>query len=232
MNRKRAGSVQAVMGFRRWALVPVLWALGCGGSEKEANAPACPPGQLFDGRYCQMASTAPPPNGGSAAGGGTSADTPSTPPQPAPLGVVTASCATPATPIDMSAAQAVTGALLPLATQKGMAGSKPVGSPVAAQFQPGQCLETTITMSPGKCYSVVASALPTVQNLDLALVPSVSLPGLPQVVAASDNSVGPNAVIGEAPNCFKWALPAAGTMKLIVSVPAGQGLAAAQVFEK
>jgi hypothetical protein len=125
----------------------------------------------------------------------------------------------------------VTGALAPLG-QKAMPGAKPLGPAVAAQFQQGQCLETLITLSPGKCYTVVASGLPTAQNVDVQLVPNLPVPGLPQVVAASDNSVGPTAVLGEAPNCFKWALQATGTMKLIVSVPAGQGLVAAQVFEK
>jgi hypothetical protein len=113
-----------------------------------------------------------------------------------------------------------------------MPGAKPLGSPVAAQFQQGQCIETNVSMSPGKCYSVVASGLPSVQNLDLALVPVGPVPGFPQVVAASDDSVGSTSVLGASPHCFKWALPVAGSMKLIVSVSSGQGLAAAQVFEK
>jgi hypothetical protein len=132
----------------------------------------------------------------------------------------------------VSAAQAVTAALLPLAAQKAMPGAKPLGSPVAAQFQQGQCIETVVSMSPGKCYSVVASGLPGIQNIDLALVSMSPIPGVPQVVAASDDSVGPTAVLGTNPNCFKWALPLAGTMKLILSAPSGQGIAAAQVFEK
>jgi hypothetical protein len=132
----------------------------------------------------------------------------------------------------LSAAQAATGLLPALAGSKAPPGAKAVGAPIAAQFQQGHCLEVTVNMNPGKCYSVVAAALPTVQNLDLSLVAAASLPGLPQVVAASDSSVGPTSTLGEAPNCFKWALPVAGTMKLIVSVSSGQGLAAAQVFEK
>jgi hypothetical protein len=113
-----------------------------------------------------------------------------------------------------------------------MPGAKPLGAPVAAQFQQGQCIETTVSMSPGKCYSVVASGLPGVQDVNLALVATSLVPGVPEVVAASDNTVSPTAVLAENPNCFKWALPVAGTMKLIVSVPSGQGLAGAQVFEK
>lgn len=124
------------------------------------------------------------------------------------------------------------GALLPLARQKAMPGAKALGAPIAAQFQQGQCIETVVTMSPGKCYSVVASGLPGIQNVDLALVSISPIPGVPQVVAASDASVGPTAVLGESPNCFKWAVPITGTMKLILSTPSGQGVAAAQVFEK
>ncbi|MDF3071148.1 MAG: hypothetical protein K0R38_6749 [Polyangiaceae bacterium] len=60
--------------------------------------------------------------------------------------------------------------------------------------QAGQCLETTITVSPGKCYSVVGVGLPTAQNLDLALVRGIAVPGVPPVVAAADKSVGPTAV--------------------------------------
>jgi hypothetical protein len=162
---------------------------------------------------------------------GSGAVAPPPPPPEAPFGVVTGSCTKPASPIDLSAAQAATSLLVPLAGTKAMAGAKPSGAPVTAQFQQGQCLEVTVNMTPGKCYSVVASGLPTVQNLDLALVAD-ALPGFPQVVAASDSSVGPTSVLGETPNCFKWALLVPGTMKLIVSVSAGQGLAAAQVFEK
>jgi hypothetical protein len=113
-----------------------------------------------------------------------------------------------------------------------MPGAKALGSPIAAQFQQGQCIETVVSMNPGKCYSVVAAGLPGIQNVDLALVSIAPVPGVPQVVAASDDTVGATAVLGTNPNCFKWALPVAGTMKLILSVSSGQGVAAAQVFEK
>jgi hypothetical protein len=230
------GAVQHVMGYKTWVLgaAIALGMVGCAGSEPQANTPSCPPGQLFDGHYCQMASSTPPAGtAGTGSGGGGVTPTPNPTPSPAPsLGLAVASCPASIAPIDVSAAQPITAALLPLAAQKAMPGAKPVGTLVAAQFQQGQCLKTTITMSPGKCYSIVGTALPTVQNLDVSLVPSFSLPGVQPTVVASDNSVAPNAVVGEAPNCFKWALPMAGTMDLIVSVPAGQGLAGVQVFEK
>lgn len=217
------------MSRKRWLLVAGLSTLcGCGGGEKPAHAPSCPPGQTFDGRYCQMASAPSPSaseNAPTAPPGPPSPELPSAP-------VATADCKSPANAVDLSTAPLVATALTALAAQKAMPGAKPVGAPVAAQFQQGQCQETIVSMSPGKCYSVVASALSGVQNLDLALVPNLGLPGLPQLVAAADSTTAATAVLGESPNCFKWALPTAGTMKLVISVAAGQGLAAAQVFEK
>jgi hypothetical protein len=93
-------------------------------------------------------------------------------------------------------------------------------------------LESQVQMNPGKCYTVVGAAVPTVQNLDIELVPLMPVPGLASPVMAADQTQGPTAVVGAAPNCFKWALPVGGPMKVVVRVSAGQGIAAAQVFEK
>jgi hypothetical protein len=38
--------------------------------------------------------------------------------------------------------------------------------------------------------------------------------------------------VGQQPNCYKWAFPMGGTVKLVMTVSAGQGIAAAQVYEK
>ena len=46
-----------------------------------------------------------------------------------------------------------------MATQNAVAGSKPVGSALAGNFQQGQFLESQIQLQPGKCYTVVASGL-------------------------------------------------------------------------
>jgi hypothetical protein len=59
-----------------------------------------------------------------------------------------------------------------------------------------------------------------------------TIPGAAPLTAAADSDTGNTAVIGKKPNCYKWALPVAGPMKLIFSVAAGSGVAAAQVFEK
>jgi hypothetical protein len=71
-----------------------------------------------------------------------------------------------------------------------------------------------------------------VTNLDIELVPLMPVPGLASPVMAADQTTGPTAVVGAAPNCFKWALPVGGPMKVVVRVSAGSGIAAAQVFEK
>ena len=40
------------------------------------------------------------------------------------------------------------------------------------------------------------------------------------------------AIVGDKPNCFKWAFPMSGMMKVVMTVSQGSGVAAAQVFEK
>jgi hypothetical protein len=195
-----------------------------------AGASPCPPGQYFDGKFCQTQGAmtpTPAPTGTAPAPGGTAPGGVALPP-----GSVATSTAGPtATPLDPTAAQAATQLITPLSAQHTVAGAKPVGSAIAGTFQTGQSLEAQIQMNPGKCYTVVGVGLPPVQNLDISLVPAVGIPGLPAATMAADNTVGANAVVGDKPNCFKWALPMSGMMKVIMTVSAGSGVAAAQVFE-
>jgi hypothetical protein len=137
-----------------------------------------------------------------------------------------------ATPIDPSLASAVQPILTQLAGSKAPAGAKPIGSLMAANFQAGQQLEAQVQMEPGKCYTVVGAGLPpTVTELDLKLVAVTPLAGMAPVLAV-DNTTGVQAVLGEKPNCFKWAWPIPAPVKVVVSVTGGSGLAAAQVFSK
>ena len=189
----------------------------------QPGAVQCPPGQYYDGRFCQTQGAAPAAT--TAAPAGTA---PAVPP-----GVVATTTAGPtATPLDPTAAQAATQLIAPLGTQHAVAGSKPVGSAMAGNFQTGQSLESQVQMNPGKCYTVIGVGLPPVTNLDISLVPALPIPGLPAATMAADNTVGANAIVGEKPNCFKWAFPMSGMMKVIMTVSAGSGVAAAQVFEK
>jgi hypothetical protein len=155
-----------------------------------------------------------------------------TPPITGLPGVATTSAGPTATPLDPATAQAVTSLLAPLAATAAAPGAKAVGSAIAGNFTQGQSLEQTVQMNPGKCYTIVGAGVPTIQNLDIQLVPSIAIPGLPAAVVAADSSQGSTAIVGQQPNCYKWALPMGGTMKVVVTVSAGQGMAAAQVFEK
>lgn len=136
-----------------------------------------------------------------------------------------------ATPIDAAAASIVQPVLTQLARTHTVAGAKPLGSPLVGNFQAGQKLEGPIQLQPNKCYTVVATALPPVTELNVQLVATTVLPALSPVLAV-DNDTGTTAVIGKKPNCYKWALPLPAPAKLVVEVAQGTGLAAAQIYEK
>jgi hypothetical protein len=136
-----------------------------------------------------------------------------------------------ATPIDPSAAAAVQPILSQLAATKAPAGAKPIGSVMAANFQQGQALEAQVQMEPGRCYTVVGAGVPPVAELDIKLVAITPMAGMAPILAV-DNTTGLQAVLGEKPNCFKWAWPIPAPVKVVVTVTAGSGLAAAQLFGK
>jgi hypothetical protein len=201
----------------------------------ETGQPAavqCPPGQIYDGRLCQ---TVGAPGATTAAPAATvpAATTPApagTVPTTIP-GVATTASGPTAQALDPTAAQAATQLITPLGSQHAP-GAKAVGSAIAGNFQQGQTLEAQVQMNPGKCYTVIGVGLPQVTNLDISLVPSLPIPGLPAATMASDNTVGSTAIVGDKPNCFKWAFPMSGMMKVVMTVSQGSGVAAAQVFEK
>jgi hypothetical protein len=212
--------------------IAVLGFTACGGDEKPANtgvpgATQCPPGQYFDGQMCQTPGAAVQPT----ATATTPAPVPTAPAGAITPPVATSAPGTPAQALDATSLAAVTQLLTPLAAQSAP-GAKPVGTAIGGNFQQGQVLESQVQMNPGKCYTVVGAAMPTVQNLDIELVPLMPVPGLASPIMAADQSQGPTAVVGGNPNCFKWALPVGGPMKVIVRVSAGQGMAGAQVYEK
>ncbi len=208
----------------------------CGGDDKSSlvGQPAtsqCAPGQYFDGRICQsQTGTATPV--ATATPGATAAPGATAPTALPGLPVATTTAGPTATPLDPATAQVVTSLIAPLAASAAAPGAKAVGAAIAGNFTQGQSLDQTVQMNPGKCYTIVGVGVPTVQNLDIQLVPSIAIPGLPAAVVASDATVGSNAIVGQQPNCYKWALPLGGTMKVVMTVSQGQGMAAAQVFEK
>jgi hypothetical protein len=136
-----------------------------------------------------------------------------------------------AQPVDPMLAGAATQVLNQMATQHAVAGSKPVGSALAGNFQQGQVLESQIQLQPGKCYTVVASGLPAVTEVNVKFVAVTPIPGSAMVLA-NDQDTGAQAVLGKKPNCYKNAFPMAVPVKMVLEVAGGSGIAAAQLYEK
>jgi hypothetical protein len=207
------------------SLVALAAASGCKPSQSQPSNVApppsqCPAGYVWNGAACVAQTTNPPP------------PPPDTPDAGTTTPIPTSNGGPSATPLDATAAAAASQAL-DLSAKQQAPGAKPVGGTlIAGQFQQGQTLEATFNAQPGKCYTVVGAGLPNVQNLDLQIVATVPLPGLGSPVLAVDQTTGPQAVVAPHPNCYKWALPMAAPLKVVMSVSSGSGIAAAQVYEK
>lgn len=120
-----------------------------------------------------------------------------------------------------------------LAQSQMVAGSRPVGSTMAGNFRQGQSLSNQLELQPGKCYTVVAAGVPPVTGVSVQFVAISPIPGFGAGMAiASSQGSGTTAVLGEKPNCYKNPLPVAFPVKVVVTVTGGQGIAAAQVYEK
>lgn len=131
-----------------------------------------------------------------------------------------------AQPVDASMAAAAQPVLQQLGKTQAPPGAKPFGNLIAANFSQGQTFEQSIQLQANKCYTVVAAGLPGVSEVNVKLM----LPVIPTVLA-QDNSSGPQATLGPNPNCWKNG-PFPAPLRLVLEVPAGQGIVAAQVYEK
>lgn len=137
----------------------------------------------------------------------------------------------PIAPIEPALAQAAQAVLDQVAKTEAPPGAKALGLPTVALLMPGQTSESQLSMAPGKCYTIISVGLPPVAEIDVQLLPATTVPGL-QTAMAQDNMVGPRAIVGKAPNCFKWPLPIAGAARVVAAVTSGQGLIATQVYEQ
>ena len=134
-------------------------------------------------------------------------------------------------PTDPALVAAVTPMLTQLAASQTVAGSKPLGTAMVGNVGGAQTLEQQIMLQPNKCYSVVAVGMPPISELNVQLLAVTIIPGMAPVLAI-DQDTGPSATLGKKPNCYKWAMPLATPVKVVVTAAAGQGVAGAQVFEK
>jgi hypothetical protein len=120
-------------------------------------------------------------------------------------------------------------AIKALASQHIPAGARAMGSAMVGNFTNGGCMETSIQVNAGKCYTVVGATMGT-GDLDLELIPAIGIPGVPAQPVAQDQGNGPQAVLGGKPNCWTAIVP--GPMKLRIRLENGQGMAGAQIYEK
>jgi hypothetical protein len=134
--------------------------------------------------------------------------------------------------LDATATAAVQPILAGLVKDNVQAGAKPIGDVLVGNFQTGQTLDMPIQLQPNKCYTVVATGLPPVTEVNVQLQLTTVIPGMAPVLAV-DPDRGATAVLGKKAACYKWmfgVIPAPG--KVIVQVTGGSGLVAAQAYEK
>lgn len=134
--------------------------------------------------------------------------------------------------LDASAAAAVQPILAGLVKDSVPAGAKPVGDALVGNFSQGQTLEMPIQLQPNKCYTVIATGLPPVTEVNVQLELTTVIPGMAPVLAV-DQDAGATAVLGKKTACYRWTfgvIPAPG--KVVVQVTRGSGLVAAQAYEK
>jgi hypothetical protein len=134
--------------------------------------------------------------------------------------------------LDATAAAAVQPIITGLVKDNVQAGAKPVGDLLVGNFTQGQTLDLPIQLQPNKCYTVVATGLPGVTEVNVQLQLTTVIPGMAPVLAV-DQDQGATAVLGKKTACYKWmfgVIPAPG--KVIVQVTGGSGLVVAQAYEK
>jgi hypothetical protein len=134
--------------------------------------------------------------------------------------------------LDPAAGVAIRPILDQAAKEHTQPGAKPVGETLVGNFGTGQTLETQVLLQPNKCYTVIATGLPQVTEVNVQLVLQTPLPGMTPVLAVDQDS-GPTAVLGKKATCYKWmfgTIPASA--KVVVQVTGGTGLVAAQTYEK
>lgn len=225
----------------------------CGGPKpaQSSSDVKCPPGQSFDGQFCKVdqsvatveqplpaasAETAPPaPTSSAEPVAQVPADTASTQPgagegpgevTPADAASSPVFVAPPAAaPVDYAMAAQAAPVMQYFASSHLPAGSRPVGAPFAGQFQAGQGLIKKVQLTAGKCYTIVGMGLPPVLEVNLLLVDPTD-----NQVLLRDETSGTQAVVGSRDQCYQATQTA--SFSLVLVVEQGQGVAAAQVFQK
>jgi hypothetical protein len=107
-------------------------------------------------------------------------------------------------------------------------GMKADGKATKVTLAPGAHAEASVTLRPGKCYTIVAFGNLGVQTLAIRLVypPPIAQPLFEGV------SNGPTATIGAKDQCIRSPLAVATQLKLDIEMKAGQGQVGVQTYSK
>lgn len=196
--------------------------VGCGGSETDPATPAdVPPGSSYPaGSYSGYPAASYP------VGSYPAASTSS----PSASSAVPSASANPVAPIEPALQQTALAILNEVAAREAP-GAKPVGETRVALLGTNQTVEQLITLKPGKCYTAISVGLLPINEVNIQLLPETTVPGA-NLVLAQDQTQGPQAILGQGPNCFKWALSVEGRVRVVTTVAVGAGLLGAQVYEK
>ncbi|HSC86958.1 MAG TPA: hypothetical protein VLC09_06790 [Polyangiaceae bacterium] len=232
----------------RWVLLSSCLTVACGGSAppptQTPDQPVdCPAGQRYERGYCLADKSEPAPVASTTAKDERPVEpAPTTPTSTTTTPTTTTVEPTPvvtppktdekklAAPVDLSMAASAAPLIQYLSAAHLPAGARPFGAAFAGQFAEGQVLEQRVQLTAGKCYTVVAAGLPPVREVDLALYLQEG-EGHAATALATDKEAGAQAVLGRKTECFR-PTDAQKNLVLVVSVPQGQGVAAAQMFEK
>jgi len=108
-------------------------------------------------------------------------------------------------------------------------GMKPEGAVIKTTLAPGAHGEGTVTLRPGKCYTIIGFGNLGVQQLAIRLVPPAPLPPQPLFEGATN---GPTATIGAKDQCIRSPSPVATPLKVDIEMKQGQGQVGVQAYSK
>lgn len=161
----------------------------------------------------------------------TASKPPETPPAPPAAPLVGPSGPSGGTATVMGPSSVPTAALQALAATDAV-GMIPVGAPLAASFKAGETLEFQLPLSPGRCYTILATGPASIQQMEVTM--GMSIPGIPipPSVIAQGSGTSSAAIGGKASGCYRNPMPLALPATVTVKVTAGAGIVGAQVYGK
>lgn len=176
---------------------------------------SCRPEQRWDGRDCVSPDPLPCPAGKTHDGFA------------CVMSLLTEGGCPPAAVVEASSAPETVRALDALVAAQDDDGARPLGAPLVARFDAGQCQSRTVTMTPGKCYRVIATGA-GVSGLDVQLVSAGPRP----LAFALARTAGPTTILGAAPECMRWPLPIVGDVDVVLRASGTSTPVALQILEK